>query len=66
MADGPRDAVRKHATALIELLDSASPPDRFVAGADAVQGVSQKAELLRQDAAAFPELSASLHHENKG
>jgi NAD(P)-dependent dehydrogenase (short-subunit alcohol dehydrogenase family) len=51
--------------ALIALLDSGSPPDRFVAGADAVQGVTQKAELLRQHAAAFPELSASLAHEDK-
>ncbi len=48
--------------ALVTLLDSAAPPQRWVAGADAVQGITQKAELLREQAAAFPELSTTLDH----
>jgi NAD(P)-dependent dehydrogenase (short-subunit alcohol dehydrogenase family) len=53
----------KLARALVALLDSPSPPERWVAGADAVQGVTQKAEALRQQANALPELSTSLAHE---
>lgn len=49
--------------ALMTLLDSPKPPERWVAGADAVQGVTQKADLLRQQANAFPELSTTLEHE---
>jgi hypothetical protein len=50
----------KLARTLVTLLDSPVPPERWVAGADAVQGVTQKAELLRQQANAFPDLSTSL------
>lgn len=53
----------KLARALITLLDSSEPPERWVAGADAVQGITQKADLLRQQASAFPELSTTLDHE---
>jgi len=53
----------KLARALLTLLDSPEPPERWVAGADAVQGVTQKAELLRQHATAFLELSTSLDHD---
>lgn len=53
----------KLARALVTLLDSPAPPERWVAGADAVQGVTQKAELLRRQAEAFPELSTTLAHE---
>jgi len=53
----------KLARALVTLLDSPTPPERWVAGADAVQGVIEKAELLRQQASAFPELSNTLDHE---
>lgn len=49
--------------ALITLLDLPEPPERWVAGADAVRGVTEKAELLRQQANAFPELSTTLDHE---
>jgi NAD(P)-dependent dehydrogenase (short-subunit alcohol dehydrogenase family) len=53
----------KLARALISLLDSPTPPERWVAGADAVQGVTQKAKLLLQHASAFPELSTTLDHD---
>ena len=49
--------------ALVTLLDSPEPPARWVAGADAVRGVIEKADLLRQQASAFPELSTTLDHE---
>jgi len=49
--------------ALVTLLDSPAPPERWVAGADAVQGVVQKADLLRRQAEAFPELSTTLDHD---
>jgi NAD(P)-dependent dehydrogenase (short-subunit alcohol dehydrogenase family) len=49
--------------ALVTLLDSPEPPARWVAGADSVRGVMQKAELLRQQAEAFPELSTTLDHD---
>jgi NAD(P)-dependent dehydrogenase (short-subunit alcohol dehydrogenase family) len=52
----------KLARTLVTLLDLPQPPERWVAGADAVQGVTQKADLLRQQANAFPELSNSLDH----
>ncbi|MFL5541555.1 MAG: SDR family NAD(P)-dependent oxidoreductase [Longimicrobiaceae bacterium] len=53
----------KLARALVTLLDSPAPPERWVAGADAVQGVTRKADLLRQQANAFPELSTTLDHD---
>lgn len=49
--------------ALVALLASPEPPERWVAGADAVQGIIQKAELLRQQASAFPDLSTTLDHD---
>jgi NAD(P)-dependent dehydrogenase (short-subunit alcohol dehydrogenase family) len=49
--------------ALVTLLDVPEPPARWVAGADAVRGVTEKAGLLRQQASAFPELSTTLDHE---
>ena len=55
----------KLARVLISLLDSSTPPERFVAGADAVQAITQKADLLRQQANAFPELSTTLDHEQE-
>jgi NAD(P)-dependent dehydrogenase (short-subunit alcohol dehydrogenase family) len=53
----------KLAHALVTLLDLSEPPERWVAGSDAVQGVTHKAELLRQQANAFPEFSTTLDHE---
>ncbi|HSU16167.1 SDR family oxidoreductase [Longimicrobium sp.] len=49
--------------ALVTLLDLPAPPERWVAGADAVQAVIRKAGLLRQQAEAFPELSTTLDHD---
>jgi NAD(P)-dependent dehydrogenase (short-subunit alcohol dehydrogenase family) len=49
--------------ALVTLLDSPTPPERWVAGADAVRGVTEKAALLRQQANAFPVLSTTLDHD---
>jgi NAD(P)-dependent dehydrogenase (short-subunit alcohol dehydrogenase family) len=54
----------KLARTLVALLNSPTPPERWAAGADAVQGVTQKADLLRQQANAFPELSNSLARED--
>jgi NAD(P)-dependent dehydrogenase (short-subunit alcohol dehydrogenase family) len=48
--------------ALVTLLDSPTPPERWVAGADAVQAIVQKGEQLRQQATAYPELSTTLDH----
>lgn len=48
--------------ALVTLLDAPTPPERWVAGADAVQAVTQKAELLRQQANAHHEQSSTLDH----
>jgi NAD(P)-dependent dehydrogenase (short-subunit alcohol dehydrogenase family) len=53
----------KLARALVTLLDSPAPPERWVAGADAVQAVTQKADLLRRQAEALPELSTTLDHD---
>jgi NAD(P)-dependent dehydrogenase (short-subunit alcohol dehydrogenase family) len=53
----------KLARALITILDMPQPPERWVAGADAVDAIIQKADLLRQQATAFPQLSATLGHE---
>jgi NAD(P)-dependent dehydrogenase (short-subunit alcohol dehydrogenase family) len=53
----------KLAHALVTLLDSPTPPERFVAGADAVGAVTQKAELLLRQAGALLELSTTLDHE---
>lgn len=51
------------ARALVTLLDSPAPPERWVAGADAVEAITGKADLLRRQAEAFPELSTTLDHE---
>jgi hypothetical protein len=53
----------KLAHALVTLLDAPEPPGRWVAGADAVQAVVQKAELLREQASAYPELSTTLDYD---
>jgi NAD(P)-dependent dehydrogenase (short-subunit alcohol dehydrogenase family) len=54
----------KLATALIGLVGSDEPPTRWVAGADAVQGVEQKARDLLAQVDAHRELSSSLAHED--
>ena len=52
----------KLATALIGLATSAQPPVRWVAGADAVAGVEQKAQDLLAQVDAHRDLSGSLAH----
>jgi NAD(P)-dependent dehydrogenase (short-subunit alcohol dehydrogenase family) len=50
----------KLAKALIAVVDQQPPPLRFVAGADAVETVEQKANELLAQVAAYRELSSSL------
>ena len=50
----------KLAKALVSVVDQAVPPLRFVAGADAVETVEQKARELLAQVAAYRELSSSL------
>jgi NAD(P)-dependent dehydrogenase (short-subunit alcohol dehydrogenase family) len=52
----------KLAKALVQLAGEAEPPLRWLAGADAVDAVEQKARLLLAQAGAYRELSASLGH----
>jgi hypothetical protein len=54
----------KLAQALLELADSEEPPLRWVAGADAVEAVEQKARLLLAQAEAHRELSTRLAHDD--
>jgi NAD(P)-dependent dehydrogenase (short-subunit alcohol dehydrogenase family) len=53
----------KLAAALISLATSQAPPVRWVAGADAVAGVQQKANDLLAQVDAHRELSSSLSHD---
>jgi NAD(P)-dependent dehydrogenase (short-subunit alcohol dehydrogenase family) len=53
----------KLAQALIELTDLDEPPVRWVAGADAVDGVEQKAKDLLAQVDAHRELSSNLAHD---
>jgi hypothetical protein len=50
----------KLANALVQLTSQNEPPVRFVAGADAVQTVEQKARTLLAQADAHRELSSNL------
>jgi NAD(P)-dependent dehydrogenase (short-subunit alcohol dehydrogenase family) len=54
----------KLAAALIDLATSAEPPVRWVAGADAVAGVEQKAKELLAQVDAHRVLSSSLSHDD--
>jgi NAD(P)-dependent dehydrogenase (short-subunit alcohol dehydrogenase family) len=54
----------KLAAALVRLAGQDDPPLRWVAGADAVQGVEQKAQDLLAQVAAHRELSSSLAHDD--
>jgi NAD(P)-dependent dehydrogenase (short-subunit alcohol dehydrogenase family) len=54
----------KLANALIGLADSDNPPQRWVAGEDAVEGVEGKARLLLEQVEAHRELSTSLAHDD--
>jgi NAD(P)-dependent dehydrogenase (short-subunit alcohol dehydrogenase family) len=54
----------KLAAALMELLDLAQPPERWVAGADPIGAVEQKAEQLLAQLDAHREVSCSLAHSD--
>ena len=54
----------KLAKALVQLAGQDEPPVRWVAGADAVQGVEQKARNLLAQVDAHRELSSSLAHDD--
>jgi NAD(P)-dependent dehydrogenase (short-subunit alcohol dehydrogenase family) len=54
----------KLAAALVGLASQAEPPLRFIAGADAVEAVDNKAALLLAQADAHRELSSSLAHDD--
>jgi NAD(P)-dependent dehydrogenase (short-subunit alcohol dehydrogenase family) len=54
----------KLAAALVQLTTQEEPPVRWVAGADAVQGVEQKAKDLLAQVDARRELSSSLAHDD--
>jgi NAD(P)-dependent dehydrogenase (short-subunit alcohol dehydrogenase family) len=53
----------KLGAALITVIDMPEPPQRWVAGADAVEGVTAKADLLRTQAHALAGLSTRLDHD---
>ena len=54
----------KLATALVQLASQDEPPRRFVAGADAIATVEQKAKDLLAQADAYRELSSNLAHDD--
>jgi NAD(P)-dependent dehydrogenase (short-subunit alcohol dehydrogenase family) len=54
----------KLAGALVQLADSAEPPLRWAAGADAVRTFEQKGQQLLAEAGAHRELSSSLAHDD--
>jgi NAD(P)-dependent dehydrogenase (short-subunit alcohol dehydrogenase family) len=54
----------KLAAALVKLASQDEPPIRWVAGADAVQAVEQKANDLLTQADAYREISSSLSHDD--
>jgi NAD(P)-dependent dehydrogenase (short-subunit alcohol dehydrogenase family) len=54
----------KLAAALVTILDTDTPPARWVAGADAVDAVEQKAKKLLAQVDAYRELSSSLAHDD--
>lgn len=54
----------KLAAAVVSLSDSAQPPLRFLAGADAIETAEQKARTLLEQADAHRELSSSLLHDD--
>ena len=54
----------KLATALVTLAGMDQPPLRWVAGADAVEAATAKAQTLLQQVEAHRELSSSLAHDN--
>jgi NAD(P)-dependent dehydrogenase (short-subunit alcohol dehydrogenase family) len=55
----------KLAAALIDLADQDDPPQRWVAGADAVEAVEEKAKTMLSQVEAHRDLSSSLAHDTK-
>jgi NAD(P)-dependent dehydrogenase (short-subunit alcohol dehydrogenase family) len=54
----------KLAKALVQLASQDEPPRRFVAGADAIATVEQKAKDLLAQTDAYRELSSNLAHDD--
>jgi NAD(P)-dependent dehydrogenase (short-subunit alcohol dehydrogenase family) len=54
----------KLAAALVKLAGQDEPPVRWVAGADAVEGVEQKAKQLLAQVDAYRDVSSALAHDN--
>jgi NAD(P)-dependent dehydrogenase (short-subunit alcohol dehydrogenase family) len=54
----------KLAAALVRIAQEENPPQRWVAGADAVAAVEQKAKVLLAQVEAYRELSRSLAHDD--
>jgi hypothetical protein len=54
----------KLATVLVQLASRDEPPRRWVAGADAIATVEQKAKDLLAQADAYRELSSNLAHDD--
>lgn len=55
---------KKLVSAFVSVVDMEQPPKRWVAGADAVEGIAAKGHQLIADATAFAELSARLGHDD--
>jgi NAD(P)-dependent dehydrogenase (short-subunit alcohol dehydrogenase family) len=55
----------KFAAALVQILDQEEPPLRWVAGADAVAAVEQKAHDLLAQAGAYRDVATSLAHDDR-
>jgi hypothetical protein len=53
----------KLAAALITVIDLPEPPQRWVAGADAIEAAEQKAQTLLGQLDAHRELSSALAHD---
>jgi hypothetical protein len=56
----------KLAVALVRVVDQEQPPLRWVAGADAVEAVEQKANELLAQVDAYRDLSSSLAFDEHG
>lgn len=54
----------KLAAGLVAIADSGQPPLRWVAGADAVETATEKAQLVLKQVDAHRDLSTSLAHDD--
>lgn len=55
---------QKLAATFVSIVDMPSPPERWIAGKDAYDGIISKGNRLIADATAFTELSTSLGHDD--